>query len=626
VQALRLAGDTLSDSFSYTMTDAAGATSSASLVITLQGANDAPVAQNNIAIAVADNGAGNVSNPSGNLLTNDGDVDGGDSLTLTAGRTGEEGAGGPLAPVTQGNPLVLVGQYGTLTLLLDGSYQYALDTGNAAVLGLGPLQTLSDHFTYQAQDLAGAVDLAQLTIIIRGRNDAPVANPDQALVIEAGGLNNAQPGLDPSGNVLGNDTDLEGDPLTVTGVQNANGQSASLGTVLRGRYGDLVMNADGSWHYRLDNSLAEVQALRGPNQTLTEVFDYQIADIWGVGSASTLTLTIRGSNDTPIAVDDQASAIEAGGVSQARLTIVIQGANDNPVARDDSAVANDQVQPPHTSGNVLPNDGDVDANDPLRVTAVRTGTEQGGGNGGTLGQPLAGRYGWLTLNGDGSYRYTIDLTNREVLAAAGLGQVLQDVFTYTLGDGSDATDLAQLTINLDISAPYVPPPDSGVIGPHQLDRQFDGQQQAPLPDITPAIFVTPVVQRVSLGLDASGDRSDGSQLFFGLPPEIRSQSIGQGLGQIAGTFVGQSVLESALAQELDLASFLGRHGRVDLNADGLLSDESLFALTPQDMKAPSPQGERPLNTNSFTRQLQDAAGRPAAPRGDNQPFVTKSGV
>ncbi|MGY4025971.1 VCBS domain-containing protein [Aeromonas rivuli] len=725
VQALRTSADILIDRFSYSMGDASGVTSAANLTIRIEGANDAPLAQNNIGIAVADNGAGNVSNPSGNLLTNDRDVDQGDSLTLTAGRTGEEQAGGSLASVTQGTPLVLTGQYGTLTLYLDGHYQYVLDINNGDVQGLAPLQTLRDNFTYQAQDLAGGVDLAQLSIIIRGRNDAPVANPDQAQVIEAGGLNNGQPGLDPSGNVLGNDTDLEGDALTVTGVQNSSGQGASLGTVLHGRYGDLVMNADGSWHYSLDNSLAEVQALRGPNQTLVEVFSYQIEDIWGVGSASTLTLTIRGSNDTPIAVNDTTTAIETGGVhntgagldpagnvldndtdvdsqangetkavltvtsaagvsvnagqtlhgrygqlilnsdgsyqylvdndnpevealrsanqtltevfsyrmrdqagafSEARLTVVIQGANDNPVAQDDSSLANDQVQPPHTSGNVLPNDSDVDANDPLRVTGVRSGTESGSGQAGQLGQPLAGRYGWLTLNGDGSYSYTIDLTNREVLAAAGLGQVLQDVFTYTLIDGSDATDLAQRVIHLDISAPYVPPPEKGGVGPHRLDREIDNDRQTGLPDITPAIFVTPEVQRVGLGLDASGDRSDGSQLFFGMPPEIRSQSIGQGLGQIEGTFVGLSVQESAMAQELDLASFLGRHGRVDLNADCLLSDESVFALTPQDMKAPSSQGERPTKANSFTRQLQEAAGRSAQPKGDNQPFVTNSGV
>ncbi|TNI63502.1 adhesin [Aeromonas media] len=724
VQALRTSADTLTDSFGYGMTDANGASSSATLTIRIQGANDAPLAQNNTGIAVADNGLGTPINPSGNLLTNDSDVDSGDSRTLTAGRPGEEGAGGPLDTVPPGNALVLTGLYGTLTLEADGSYQYALDTGNAAVQGLGPLQTLRDYFTYQAQDLAGAVDLAQLTIIIRGLNDAPVANPDQAQAIEAGGLNNGQPGLDPAGNVLGNDSDLEGDALRVTGVQHADGQSAALGTVLQGRYGELVMNADGSWHYRLDNSLPEVQALRGPDQTLTERFNYQIADLWGATSASTLTLTIRGSNDTPVAVDDKADAIEAGGIrntaagrdpvgnvldndsdvdsqangetrrvltvsdalgnsvnagqrlqgrygqlilnadgsyqylidndnpevealrlasqtltevfsyrmrdqggalSEARLTVVIQGANDNPIARDDSAVASDQVQAPHVSGQVLPNDGDVDADDPLRVTGVRSGTEDGSGNAGTLGQPLAGRYGWLTLNQDGSYGYTMDLTNPDVLAAAGLGQVLQDVFTYTLGDGSDATDLAQLVIHLDISAPYVPPPDTRGAGPHDLDQGAVGDLGAQLPDLTPAIFITPVVQNINRLLGASSERSDGSLLFFGLTPEIHSQSIGQGLGQLEGTFVSQSVQESWLAQEQDLASFLGRHGRVSLSADGLLSDASVFAMTPQDMRpqgAPDPAGK----ASSFTRQLQDAAGRAMTATARTTTVATKSGT
>ncbi|MNF29963.1 hypothetical protein D3C84_106810 [compost metagenome] len=724
VQALRTSADTLTDSFGYGMTDANGASSSATLTIRIQGANDTPVASNDIGIAVADNGAGNVVNPNGNLLGNDTDIDSGDSLILSGGRAGTEAAGGTLATVTQVLPLTLTGLYGTLILYQDGRYQYALDTGNATVQGLGPLQTLNDHFTYQAQDLAGAVDLAQLTILIRGRNDAPVANPDQAQVIEAGGLNNGQPGLDPGGNVLGNDSDLEGDALTVTGVQHADGQSAAPGTVLQGRYGELVMNADGSWHYRLDNSLAEVQALRGPDQTLTELFNYQIADLWGAASASTLTLTIRGSNDTPIAVDDKANALEAGGIdntaagldpvgnvldndsdvdsqangetrtvltvsdalgnsvnagqvlqgrygqlilnadgsyqylidndnpevealrlasqtltevfsyrmrdqggalSEARLTVVIQGANDNPVAQDDSAVANDQVQAPHASGQVLPNDGDVDGDDPLRVTAVRSGTEDGSGNGGTLGQPLAGRYGWLTLNQDGSYSYTIDLTNPEVLAAAGLGQVLQDVFTYTLGDGSGATDQAQLVIHLDISAPYVPPPDTRGAGPHDLDQGTVGDLGAPLPDLTPAIFVTPVVQNINRLLGASSERTDGSLLFFGLTPEIHSQSIGQGLGQLEGTFVSQSVQESWLAQEQDLASFLGRHGRVSLSADGLLSDESVFAMTPQDMRphgATDPAGK----ASSFTRQLQDAAGRAMTGTARTATLATKSGT
>ena len=51
VQALR-PGQTLTETFTYTMADAAGAPSTATLTITIQGADDAPVAQNDAGTAV----------------------------------------------------------------------------------------------------------------------------------------------------------------------------------------------------------------------------------------------------------------------------------------------------------------------------------------------------------------------------------------------------------------------------------------------------------------------------------------------------------------------------------------------------------------------------------------------
>ncbi|WP_162625898.1 VCBS domain-containing protein, partial [Aeromonas bivalvium] len=144
VQALRLAGDTLSDSFSYTMTDAAGATSSASLVITLQGANDAPTASADSAIAIEAGGLDNGtpgSDPSGNVLTNDSDPDrNGEALTVTGVSFGASSA----APGT-----ALNGLYGTLTLNTDGSYTYVLDNDNPAVQALLAGETLSEVFDYQ---------------------------------------------------------------------------------------------------------------------------------------------------------------------------------------------------------------------------------------------------------------------------------------------------------------------------------------------------------------------------------------------------------------------------------------------------------------------------------------------
>jgi VCBS repeat-containing protein len=84
VQALRTASDTLTETFSYTMRDTAGATSTSTLVITIQGANDAPVAVADAGTAVEAGGAAG-SNATGNVLTNDTDVDAGDGKTVSGG-------------------------------------------------------------------------------------------------------------------------------------------------------------------------------------------------------------------------------------------------------------------------------------------------------------------------------------------------------------------------------------------------------------------------------------------------------------------------------------------------------------------------------------------------------------
>src|SRR4029453_18592812 len=78
VQALRTATDTLTDSFTYTMRDADGLTSTAVLTVTIHGANDTPVATADTGSALEASGVANAvpgTNPTGNLLTNDTDVD-----------------------------------------------------------------------------------------------------------------------------------------------------------------------------------------------------------------------------------------------------------------------------------------------------------------------------------------------------------------------------------------------------------------------------------------------------------------------------------------------------------------------------------------------------------------------
>ncbi|SCB08532.1 VCBS repeat-containing protein [Bradyrhizobium shewense] len=81
VQALRLSTDTLTDVFNYTMRDAAGATSSSTLTVTIHGANDAPVLAVQTGNQTATVGtAFSLTLPAGTFT----DVDSGDSLAYSA--------------------------------------------------------------------------------------------------------------------------------------------------------------------------------------------------------------------------------------------------------------------------------------------------------------------------------------------------------------------------------------------------------------------------------------------------------------------------------------------------------------------------------------------------------------
>ncbi|MGF6090342.1 VCBS domain-containing protein [Pseudomonas sp. 18173] len=714
VQALKV-GDSLVETFTYRMRDTAGATDVAQLNIRIDGAWDAPVAINDVAVAVADDGNGNSVNPTRNVLPNDSDVDQGDSLHITGIRFGTEAAGGTLDAVDPGtdntNGTLINGLYGQLIIGADGNYTYVVDSNNPTVLALGPLQFLHERFTYQVTDLGGQNDLAEIHIIIRGRNSAPVANGDAATAVEAGGLNNSQSGIDPSGNVISNDTDAESDALNVSQIRTGGladtGTAGTVGTVLRGLYGNLLINADGSYTYTVDNSLAVVQALRQSGQTLTDVFSYTLSDVFGASSQGELRITVDGRNDTPIARDDNSIAVEAGGVangtpgsnatgnvlandsdvdgvangeskqvlsvtgengqsasagqvltgrygqlilnadgsytylidnsnpqvqalrtagetlsetftyrmtdtagatSDARLTVVIQGANDNPVAQNDSAVASDQTPAPQVTGNVLPNDSDVDGNDHLQVVAIRTGAETGTGTTGIIGQPIRGLYGTLVLNADGSYTYTIDQSNPQVLAAAGLGQVLRDVFTYTISDLSGAIDQAELVITLDIATPFIPAP-TGDFFDRDPNRQNGSLR---IPDPLPAIFVTPVVERAARANELSTWNADGSNLRISSSGEFASDSLGSGLGLVPGQFVAQAVRDSRTDSELEMAWVLGRHGRIGLSADGLLPDPSLFTVDPAGLTHGPAQGDKAQESRparGFSAQVRHAAQR-----------------
>ncbi|MBW8077854.1 MAG: hypothetical protein GJU76_07230, partial [Gallionella sp.] len=124
------AGQTLTDSFDYTITDNNGATASSMVNVTITGVNDAPVTTADDATALQEDTA---LAATGNVLSNDSDVDQGTVLTVA-------------------NAGVFAGQYGQLTLQTDGSYSYDLDNAALSVQSLAQGQTVTERFAYQATD------------------------------------------------------------------------------------------------------------------------------------------------------------------------------------------------------------------------------------------------------------------------------------------------------------------------------------------------------------------------------------------------------------------------------------------------------------------------------------------
>ena len=143
-------GQTASDTFSYTVSDMAGTTSTATVTMTVTGVNDAPLAAVDAAHAQEDL---NIT-ATGNVLSNDSDADQGTVLSVAD-------AG------------VRTSSYGSLNLATDGSYTYTLDNASMPVQSLGRDAQVVEHFGYTAMD--GMVGTsAVLDVFLNGANDAPI--------------------------------------------------------------------------------------------------------------------------------------------------------------------------------------------------------------------------------------------------------------------------------------------------------------------------------------------------------------------------------------------------------------------------------------------------------------------
>ncbi|NEU95283.1 beta strand repeat-containing protein [Bradyrhizobium uaiense] len=298
----------------------------------------------------------------------------------------------------------VAGVYGTLTLNADGTFSYLANNAAAQALGVGNHAT--DAFSYTVTDAYGKTSTTSVIFNVNGVNQPPVAVDDNAFVEV-----NTDTTFLPNPvvrNVLHNDSDIDGDLITVGSV---NGSAGNVGQDVVGLYGTLHLNADGSYSYTLNNGLAAVQAL-SQGETATDTFTYTDIDSHGATSnPAHLVVTVIGVNEAPVAVND-AATINAGA----------------------SAV----------TGNVLANDTDVNAHDTHTVATIN-----GAAVNSTTGNDVVGTYGTLHINADGTYSYALN-NNLVAIQALAAGQTLTDTFSYTNVDNHGAgSNAANLVVTID---------------------------------------------------------------------------------------------------------------------------------------------------------------------------------
>jgi len=156
---------------------------------------------------------------------------------------------------------------GFLILNIDGTFSYTHDGS----------ETTSDSFVYIANDSLIDSNEATVYITVGAVNDDPVATDDYANVDEDS-INNQ---ID----VLPNDDDIDGDPLTITSVT-----TPSHGTATN----------DNDYTYYTPNT-----NYNGPDQ-----FTYTISDGQGGTDTATVYITVGAVNDPPNANDDTANTQE----------------------------------------------------------------------------------------------------------------------------------------------------------------------------------------------------------------------------------------------------------------------------------------------------------------------------
>ena len=390
--------------------------------ITIEGTNDIPNINGDLASTLIDDGSGENLTASGIITITD--VDAGESAFI---------------------PETINGTYGSLTINAEGHWTYSAGNNQSTVQELGAGDRLTDTLIVFSAD--GTTQ--QIEIIIEGTNDIPIISGDLAstLIEDSSGEN-----LTASGVITITDTDV--------------GESAFVPETINGTYGNLTVDAQGQWTYIADNSQSAIQEL-GTEDRLTEIITVTSVD----GTTQQIEITIEGTNDIPningdlvstLIEDSSGENLTASGVititdvdagesafvpetingTYGNLTVDVQGQWTYIADNSQSAIqelgtddrlteiitvtsvdgTTQQIEITIEGTNDIPViSGDVagllmedSSGENLTVSGVTTITDVDANESAFIPETINGTYGSLTVDAQGQWTYSVDNTSNTI--------------------------------------------------------------------------------------------------------------------------------------------------------------------------------------------------------------------
>lgn len=391
------AKSSIKETFTITVTDKHGETTTVDVTVNVKGTDDTPELTLGKVLSVREGDADAVGDTAVGF---DKDIADQGHLTYSFGKDAD---GNPLTEITN--------EYGTFTIdPKTGAYTFTLDNTSETVLKMAAGRLYETSINVTVTDTSGLSDTKELVVNIEGTNTAPVitsgehgviiANP--APLVEDGGVSKV------TGQVTAREYD-EGDHVVAFKFVNDKGE---LVDSLTGKYGTISIDKDGNYTYTFNKGQAQHL---GAGEMAAEHFNVVAVDTYGAQTTtpSDLQIQIQGTNDAPV------------------ITSPTPVLNLTELASGQAEI----------TGTITFNDADKKADGTFYDTHTFSVRPAGAAEA-ENGAAAEGKYGTLTIDEHGNYKYTLTSD------ALGEGDKYTETFTVTVDDGNGGKATQTITVNL----------------------------------------------------------------------------------------------------------------------------------------------------------------------------------